>query len=80
MYFICTIIMFYLNVLLGVLNHCTSDRAIQVPISRTICIIIIIMSSAWYDCIDDDRPWPRLMSNKFCLISGIYRLLANISF
>ena len=51
----------------GVPNHCASDRAIlpiQVVhnISRTICIIIIIMSSA---CIDDDRPWPCLMSNYF---------------
>ena len=32
----------------GVPNHCASDRAIQVyNISRTICIIIIIMSSVW---------------------------------
>ena len=65
----------------GATNHCASDTAIQVHnISRTICIIIIIMSSAWYGCVDDDRPWPRLMSNYFCLTSGIYRLLANISF
>ena len=35
--------MFYLNVLLGVLNHCATDRAIQVHnISGTICIINII--------------------------------------
>ena len=61
----------------GVPNHCASDKAIlPIQVSRTICIIIIIMSSAWYD----DRPWPRLMSNYFCLTSGIYRLLANISF
>ena len=71
--------MFYLNVLLGVTNHCASDTAIQVH-NRTIGIIIIIMSSAWYGCVDADRPWPRLMSNYFCLTSGIYRLLANISF
>ena len=38
----------------GVPNHCASDRAIQAHnISRTICIIIIIMSSAWYGCVDD---------------------------
>ena len=69
----------------GVLNHCDSDKAIVVHnISRTICIIIIIMSSAclWLPLITSqyDRPWPRLMSKKFCLTSGIYRLLANISF
>ena len=54
MYFICTIMklfMFHLKVLLGVPNHCASDRAIQAHnISRTICIIIIIMSSALYGC------------------------------
>ena len=49
--------MFYLNVLLGVPNHYASDRAIQVhTTSRTISIIIIIMSSAWYGCVDDGRP------------------------
>ena len=43
--------MLYLNVLLGVPDHCASDKAILVHnISRTIYIIIIIMSSAWYGC------------------------------
>ena len=59
MYFICIIMklfMFHLNVLLGVPNHCASDRAIQVHnISRTICKIIIIMSSVWL-AVDDDIP------------------------
>ena len=56
MYFICTMMklfMFYLNVLLGVPNHCASDKAIQVHnISRTISIIVIIMSMAWLAAID----------------------------
>ena len=42
----------------GVPNHCVSDRAIlPIQVSRTICIIIIIMSSAWYHngCVDDVR-------------------------
>ena len=47
----------------GVPNHCASDRANNSSISAVLFPCIIIMSSACMAVVDDDRPWPRLMSN-----------------